>query len=136
MNRRGFFKFLGAILGATALGAFFYPLIRFLMPGAATAKEKAITIAQSSLPVGAWKDILVMGTPAIVIHTKEKGYIALSRVCTHLGCLVNFDKAKQIFICPCHGGTFDLDGNVISGPPPLPLPKFAVKVSDSNIVIG
>jgi cytochrome b6-f complex iron-sulfur subunit len=136
MNRRGFFKFLGAILGATALGAFFYPLIRCLMAGAAPAKEKAITIAQSSLPVGAWKDILVMGTPAIVIHTKEKGYIALSRVCTHLGCLVNFDKAKQIFICPCHGGTFDLDGNVISGPPPLPLPKFAVKVSDSNIVIG
>lgn len=136
MNRRGFLKFLTSILGVTALGAFVYPLIRFLSPGEATAKAKAITIPESALPVDATKDILVMGTPAIVIHTKDKGYIALSRVCTHLGCLVNYDKAKQIFICPCHAGTFDLEGNVISGPPPLPLPKFAVKVADGTIVIG
>ena len=82
------------------------------------------------------KDLLVMGTPAIIIHTKDKGFIALSRVCTHLGCLVNYDKARQIFICPCHGGTFDLEGNVISGPPPRPLPRYAVKVADGDIVIG
>jgi cytochrome b6-f complex iron-sulfur subunit len=136
MNRRGFLKFLTSILGLTALGAFVYPLIRFLSPGEATARAKAITIPESALPVDATKDILVMGTPAIVIHTKDKGYIALSRVCTHLGCLVNYDKTKQIFICPCHAGTFDLEGNVISGPPPQPLPKFAVKVADGNIVIG
>ena len=125
-----------SILGLTGLGAFLYPLLRFLTPGEATARAKAITIAQSELPDDAMKDILVMGTPAIVIHTKDKGYIALSRVCTHLGCLVNYDKTKQIFICPCHAGTFDLEGNVISGPPPQPLPKFAVKVADGNIVIG
>ena len=56
-----------------------------------------------------------MGTPAIIIHTKDKGYIALSRVCTHLGCLVNYDQARQIFICPCHNGIYDLEGNVLSG---------------------
>jgi cytochrome b6-f complex iron-sulfur subunit len=136
MNRRGFLKFLASILGLTALGAFLYPLYRFLTPGAATAKAKPITIAQSTLPADAVKELLVMGTPAIIIHTKDKGYIALSRVCTHLGCLVNYDKAKQIFICPCHGGTFDLEGNVIAGPPPLPLPRFKVRVTDSSIVIG
>ncbi|MGO8762050.1 MAG: ubiquinol-cytochrome c reductase iron-sulfur subunit [Desulfobaccales bacterium] len=127
---------MASILGLTGLGAFIYPLLRFLTPGEATARAKAITIAQSELPIDAVKDILVMGTPAIVIHTKDKGYIALSRVCTHLGCLVNYDKTKQIFICPCHAGSFDLEGNVISGPPPQPLPKFAVKVADGNIVIG
>jgi cytochrome b6-f complex iron-sulfur subunit len=136
MNRRGFLKFLASILGLTALGTFLYPLYRFLSPGAATTKEKPITIAQSALPVDAVKDLLIKGTPAIIIHSKDKGYIALSRVCTHLGCLVNYDKAKQIFICPCHGGTFDLEGNVIAGPPPLPLPKFAVRVTNSSIVIG
>jgi cytochrome b6-f complex iron-sulfur subunit len=136
MNRRGFLKFLASILGLSALGAFLYPLSRFLTPSEATGKAKPITIPQSELPVDAMKELLVMGTPSIIIHTKDKGYIALSRVCTHLGCLVNYDKARQIFICPCHGGTFDLEGNVISGPPPLPLPRYAVKVADGNIVIG
>jgi cytochrome b6-f complex iron-sulfur subunit len=136
MNRRGFLKLITSILGLSALGAFLYPLFRFLMPGEATATAKPLTIPQKELPLGAVKDLLVMGTPAIIIHTKDKGYIALSRVCTHLGCLVNYDQAKQIFICPCHGGTFDLEGNVISGPPPRPLPRYAVKVADGDIVIG
>jgi len=136
MNRRRFFQLLASIFGLSALGAFLYPLFRFLSPGAATATAKPLTIPQSEIPLDAVKDLLVMGTPAVIIHTRDKGYIALSRVCTHLGCLVNYDKAKQIFICPCHGGTFDLDGNVISGPPPLPLPRYAVKVTDGDIVIG
>src|SRR5665648_171687 len=136
MNRRGFLKLLASILGLSALGAFLYPLSRFLTPSEATGKAKPITIPQSELPIDAVKELLVMGTPSIIIHTKDKGYIALSRVCTHLGCLVNYDKERQIFICPCHGGTFDLEGNVISGPPPLPLPRYAVKVADGNIVIG
>ncbi len=136
MNRRGFLKLITSILGLSALGAFLYPLFRYLSPGAATATTKPLTIPLSEVPVGAAKDLLVMGTPSIIIHTKDKGYIALSRVCTHLGCLVNYDKARQIFICPCHGGTFDLEGNVISGPPPRPLPRYTVKVADSDIVIG
>jgi len=136
MNRRGFLKLLASILGLSALGAFLYPLSRFLTPSEATGKAKPITIPQSELPIDAVKELLVMGAPSIIIHTKDKGYIALSRVCTHLGCLVNYDKARQIFICPCHAGTFDLEGNVISGPPPIPLPRYAVKVADGNIVIG
>jgi cytochrome b6-f complex iron-sulfur subunit len=136
MNRRGFLKLITSILGLSALGAFLYPLFRFLTPLAATATTKPLTIPQSELPVGAAKDLLVMGTPSIIIHTKKQGYIALSRVCTHLGCLVNYDKAKQIFICPCHGGVYDLEGNVISGPPPRPLPRYSVKVTDGDVVIG
>ena len=136
MNRRGFLKLFTSILGLSALGAFVYPLFRFLSPSEATARGKLLKIPEAELPVDAVKDLLVMGTPSIIIHTKDKGYIALSRVCTHLGCLVNYDKARQIFICPCHGGTFDLEGNVISGPPPRPLPRYAVKVADGDIVIG
>ena len=43
---------------------------------------------------------------------------------------------KQLFICPCHAGEFDLEGNVVSGPPPKPLQQFAVKVQGGNLVIG
>ena len=135
MNRRGFLKIFTSILGLGALGAFLYPLFRFLAPIEATATAKPLTIPQKEIPVGAAKDLLVMGTPSIIIHTKN-GYIALSRVCTHLGCLVNYDQARQIFICPCHNGIYDLEGNVISGPPPRPLPRFAVRITDGDIVIG
>jgi cytochrome b6-f complex iron-sulfur subunit len=136
MHRRGFLKLLASILGLSALGAFLYPLFRFLTPREAMGKAKKVTLAKSEIPMGAVKDLLIMGTPSIVIHTKDKGFIALSRVCTHLGCLVNYDKERQILICPCHGGTYDLEGNVISGPPPSPLPKYTVRVVDGNIVIG
>jgi cytochrome b6-f complex iron-sulfur subunit len=136
MNRRGFLKLLASVLGLSALGAFLYPIFRFLTPGAAAVKAKSVTLPQSEIPVGASKDLLIMGTPSIIIHTSDKGYIALSRVCTHLGCLVNYDKQRQIFICPCHAGMYDLEGNVISGPPPQPLPRYAVRVADGDIVIG
>jgi cytochrome b6-f complex iron-sulfur subunit len=136
MHRRGFLRLLASILGLSALGAFLYPLLRFLTPREAMGKAKKVTLAKSEIPVGAVKDLLIMGTPSIVIHTKDKGFIALSRVCTHLGCLVNYDKERQILLCPCHGGTYDLEGNVISGPPPSPLPKYTVRVVDGNIVIG
>jgi cytochrome b6-f complex iron-sulfur subunit len=136
MHRRGFLRLLATILGLSALGSFLYPLFRFLSPLEALGIAKKVTLPQKELPVGAFKDLLIGGTPSIVIHSRLHGYIALSRVCTHLGCLVNFDKDKQIFICPCHGGEYDLEGNVIKGPPPKPLPRFAVKVEDSNLLIG
>ena len=136
MNRRGFFKLLTSILGLSALGAFTYPLFRFLLPVETGAGARTIEIAKSELPVDATKDVMIGVTPAIVINTRDKGFLAFSKICTHLGCLVKYDKERQIFICPCHAGMFDLEGKVISGPPPKPLPKFSVRVEGNNLVIG
>ena len=136
MQRRGFLKLLGAILGLGALGVFLYPLIRFLTPVKSPFAAKKVMIPLKELPVGATKDLMVNDIPSIIIHNQERGFIALSRVCTHLGCLVNFNKEKQIFICPCHGGRYTIEGNVISGPPPRPLEKFPVQVEGNDIVIG
>ncbi|MGW8273276.1 MAG: QcrA and Rieske domain-containing protein [Thermodesulfovibrionales bacterium] len=72
----------------------------------------------------------------IVINRTDKGLIAFSKVCTHLGCLVAYDEDSKALICPCHAGTFDLEGNVISGPPPKPLTKLPLKVEGDNIIIG
>ena len=59
-----------------------------------------------------------------------------SRVCTHLGCLVNYNGEEKRFICPCHAANFNLEGNVISGPAPKPLVRYPVLVKGENIVIG
>lgn len=39
-----------------------------------------------------------------------------SAVCTHLGCIVHWDKYDKIWACPCHGANFDCMGRVINGP--------------------
>jgi succinate dehydrogenase / fumarate reductase iron-sulfur subunit len=55
--------------------------------------------------------------------------------CTHLGCTVHWDDTKQMFMCACHGGAFDRDGNVKAGPPPRPLDKHNIKVEEGYLYI-
>lgn len=136
MNRRLFLKSLLTILSATAAASFAYPLMRFLAPPGNEAKGKKILVNKSEIPKGEAREILYNGVPAIIINRTDKGFIALSRVCTHLGCLVEYDKAKNRLQCPCHAGIFNLEGNVVSGPPPKPLQEFPLGIDGENIVIG
>jgi succinate dehydrogenase / fumarate reductase iron-sulfur subunit len=55
--------------------------------------------------------------------------------CTHLGCTVHWDDTKQIFLCACHGGAFDLNGNVKAGPPPSPLDRHNFKVEEGDLYV-
>ena len=136
MNRRKFLKSVLFFLGSTALVSFVYPLVRFLEPPGSGAQGGKTIVKRAEIPVGASKDIVVNNTPAIIINVPDKGFIALSKVCTHLGCLVEYDKPGKRLLCPCHAGTFSLTGNVLSGPPPKPLQKYSVKVEGEDIVIG
>lgn len=81
------------------------------------------------------KFIRFEGRPAIVIRTGEIEVHALSAVCTHLGCIVQWKpEGKQLF-CPCHAAVFDIYGNVISGPPPRPLPRYNAFIRKDEIII-
>ncbi len=136
MKRRNFLKSLLAFLGASTLVSFLYPLLRFLAPPGAEAKAQKVTIAKREIPVGGAKAVIINNVPAFLINRSDKGYIALSRVCSHLGCLVEYDKGNSRLLCPCHAGTYDLEGSVLSGPPPSPLAKIAFRVEGDSIVIG
>ena len=75
------------------------------------------------------------GTDAILFKTKDEKIYALSRICTHEGCSVDFDLAQNKLICPCHGATYEaLEGNVISGPTQRNLKKINVKVDGDNVL--
>ncbi|MFE9680223.1 FAD-dependent oxidoreductase [Streptomyces sp. NPDC006285] len=56
---------------------------------------------------------------------------AVSARCTHLGCLVAFNRAERAWECPCHGSRFDPDGQILQGPATRPLEKRAVPGPDT-----
>jgi cytochrome b6-f complex iron-sulfur subunit len=70
------------------------------------------------------------------IAVNDYGLTAYSPVCTHLGCLVNWDSFRNEFICPCHGGRFDINGNLVGGPPPKPLTRLPLEIKDGKVYIG
>jgi Rieske Fe-S protein len=57
------------------------------------------------------------GGEAVAAYRDGTGALhAVSPTCTHLGCLVAFNRAERTWDCPCHGSRFDVDGRVIQGP--------------------
>jgi menaquinol-cytochrome c reductase iron-sulfur subunit len=62
-------------------------------------------------------------------------FIAFSINCTHLGCPVRWLAEANLFMCPCHGGVYYQDGTVAAGPPPLPLPRYPVRVINGEVQI-
>ncbi len=70
-----------------------------------------------------------------VLSTDSRTFIAMSNICTHLGCRIRWIAEKNQFFCPCHNGVFDREGNVVSGPPPRPLDRFQVKVENDQLYV-
>lgn len=56
--------------------------------------------------------------------------------CTHMGCILNYYRDKQRFICPCHHSNFAMDGKKIKGPAKRDLDTIAFKIKNSKIFIG
>jgi Rieske Fe-S protein len=79
---------------------------------------------------------LQAGTGAVVeyqgeklaVYKNEEGRVTLlSPTCTHMGCLVSFNQAEKSWDCPCHGGRYNLEGQVLTGPPRKNLKQISVK---------
>jgi cytochrome b6-f complex iron-sulfur subunit len=60
------------------------------------------------------------------------GVAAIYKVCTHLGCIYDWNAANQRFECPCHGSKYRLDGRRIESPAPRSLDRFMVEALDDN----
>jgi menaquinol-cytochrome c reductase iron-sulfur subunit len=67
---------------------------------------------------------------------KDSTYIAISSRCAHLGCPVRWVDAAERFICPCHGGVYDLLGKRVGGPPVRPLDRFYTRVEGEFVQVG
>jgi menaquinol-cytochrome c reductase iron-sulfur subunit len=72
---------------------------------------------------------------AWVRRDSEDEFSAFTTYCTHVGCAVRWEEGAQLFLCPCHGGTFYADGSVAAGPPPRPLDRYPIRVRDGRVEI-
>jgi cytochrome b6-f complex iron-sulfur subunit len=72
----------------------------------------------------------------VVVANSGGNFISIAQSCTHNGCSVEYNKSGNNFVCPCHNGIFDTNGNVSSGPPPAPLKKYAVTKNGNILTIA
>jgi cytochrome b6-f complex iron-sulfur subunit len=132
LSRRRLLNWLfGTSLGAL-VASIVYPVARFLNPpgeqAAATNEADAGAPADPEFLEKGYKIVRFGNEPVIVVRVSDTEFRAFSAVCTHLACIVEYSRAREQITCNCHNAQFNLQGEVVGGPPPRPLPPFAVHV--------
>jgi cytochrome b6-f complex iron-sulfur subunit len=135
-------RFLDLLLGASVLGwiaSVAYPIVRYLKPLPQTGPTGPTRLTRdeaSKLEQNKFVIVPVSGQRVILMQSQDQLF-AFSAKCTHEGCTVTYQPAQSVIWCPCHDGRFDLNGRVLSGPPPQPLTKYAAqRQPDGGIVIS
>jgi len=97
--------------------------------------EPVLSLAE--LPQGAMRACRVAGREILICHTRE-GVFALDNICTHAHARMCEGRLRATrIVCPLHGASFDIrDGKVLGPPAVLPLPTFAVRVSDGMVEVA
>lgn len=138
----------GASLPVTWLGGGF---LYFLAPPSASGGSvgaKALDALGNSILASEWARKHPFPSRALVEGLKGDAHYlivqednslreyALNAVCTHLGCVVPWNRAANKYICPCHGSQYDTTGKVIRGPAPLSLALAHVATSDDVVILN
>jgi Rieske Fe-S protein len=150
VSRREFMSTATWAVGVLIGAGFFVPAVAYIVGPALQEEESAEWI-----PLGSINKI-ELGTPTLfkarierqtgwIVNQEEvsvyvltedgREFIAMSNICTHLGCRVRWIEDRDQFFCPCHNGVFDEQGNVVSGPVPRPLDRFEVMVEEQQLYL-
>ena len=86
-----------------------------------------------SFPQGEWTT--AKANAAVFVVKQNNNYTILSNVCSHMQCPVHWDDTIHQFLCPCHGGLYDITGKNIGGPPPKPLPQYIHRIDGTTLYI-
>jgi len=132
VNRRQLLNwFLGTSFGAL-LASVIYPVLRYMTPPkiaeASTNQVEAGEVNDPQLLERGYKIVRFGAEPVILVRAAEGDFRAFYATCTHLDCIVGYQKEQTRIYCNCHGGCYDLQGRNVSGPPPRPLTPYKVNV--------
>lgn len=122
-SRRNFLWQLAALLLGGGL------LVRYLLP-ARELRNGVLRVPLADVPT---RGALVYRQSRIVLVQEAGEVIALSLVCTHLGCTLQVTPGG--LECPCHGSCFDRNGQVLEGPASRSLERYAVNLTGEHIEV-
>jgi len=98
----------------------------FYKLGSLTDLEENGFLLNENLEIGA----------VLVILKEDNSLIAIEPTCTHMGCLVEWNKQENLFICPCHNSKFQEDGKVVEGLAISDLPIYQVKIENNTVFVA
>ncbi|MTF40671.1 ubiquinol-cytochrome c reductase iron-sulfur subunit [Cyanobacterium aponinum] len=132
MKRRRFFSLtLFSFIFTTFLPVFHKVFAQktennFYKLGSLTDLEENGFLLNENLEIGA----------VLVILKEDNSLIAIEPTCTHMGCLVEWNKQENLFICPCHNSKFQEDGKVVEGLAISDLPIYQVKIENNTVFVA
>jgi len=126
VKRRKFLKFLPYALAGTLA----FPIGKFIF--FSENRDEEFWISLKNINEGITK---IKKRDVFVYKNKNKIEV-FNAHCTHMGCILNFYKDKQRFICPCHHSHFTIDGFRIKGPAQRDLDKITFKIKNKKLFIG
>ena len=133
VTRREFTKFLVLVSGATAVGNGYFVFQKQRRQAAAPLREIARVDELQPGQVKLFRYPTEDDT-ALLIRLSTGEYAAYKQRCTHLSCPVHFAAQRNRLECPCHNGAFDAaTGAVLEGPPPRPLPRILLRITEGRI---
>jgi Rieske Fe-S protein len=138
MDRRSWFTGLFGVGFFGSVVSFLYPVVRFIFPPeVADSSANEVTAGKvSDLKPNSGEIFKFGNRPGLLVHTAEGEWKAFSAVCTHLNCTVQYRPDLQQIWCACHNGTYNLNGEVVSGPPPKGLEEYQVHVRNDELVVS
>ena len=141
-----------SLLGLAGTGVYFSvgTMFRSLEPPKKALLDAATFVDTTTLPLNeisymTWqkKPLFILKKDSSMVLDKKRDikigehyYTLMVGICTHLGCVPKYDATAQRFVCPCHNGQFDYNGNALASPvtKPLVIPLF--KILGETIVVG
>jgi menaquinol-cytochrome c reductase iron-sulfur subunit len=157
ITRRRFMTVTANGAGAVAAGAFVLPALGFAVgPIFKSTPHHWETVGTADqFPDNNYVPVVVTLTPGIgeaglaTVYMRKRNpaidtdrydrhtqFIAITSRCAHVGCPVRWVDAAERFICPCHGGVYDLLGRPVGGPPVRPLDRFYTRVVGQYVQVG
>lgn len=153
VSRRQFLTYTIASVGGFLVSGTLFPMVRmaidpvfkhgeagdFIEVGSVEDFGPTPKSVKFNLPItDGWYDT-EQTQQAFVTRDENGDILALSSICKHLGCTVNWEGGgnENRYFCPCHFGLYYKNGlNVPNTPPPEPLDKYEVEIRDGKVYLG
>jgi nitrite reductase/ring-hydroxylating ferredoxin subunit len=137
-TRRRLMSILVIPLGLAMAFGWAWPIWGFLAPPPQPPSAPNFLRAASvgELAPDSSKTVMFHNNPVILIRTARGQYHALRALCTYAeDCALDWNKGRQQLTCPCHGCAYDIYGNIVQGPPSIPLVTYEVSLLGEGIFL-